>query len=67
LFLFSGHIKKKYIIHYCMYALQFYNSLIYNSINVSHTRGCTKYSLSGFIRVAAHSTIRLHLPVVILS
>lgn len=50
-----------------MYALQFYTRLIYNSINVSHTRGCVKHSLSGFIRAAAHSTIRLHLPVVILS
>lgn len=29
--------------------------------------GCAKHSLSGFITVAAHSTTRLHLPVVILS
>lgn len=67
LLLFSGHIKNPNIIQHCMYALQFYTRLIYNSINVSHTRGCVKHSLSGFIRAAAHSTIRLHLPVVILS
>lgn len=50
-----------------MNTLQFYTSFIYNSIHVSHTRDCAKQSLSGFIRVTAHSTIRLCLPVLSLS